>query len=133
MQLKLDQHSPIYQQIIDEFKRSIARGALRPGDRIPSQRELATMVQVNPNTVQRAYREMELEGITETLRGQGTFVSTDPGLVERLRQEMAERALVAFVREMGSLGFGVDEMTEMVRRTHEKVAAGGDPGGSGLL
>ncbi|MFO7311746.1 MAG: GntR family transcriptional regulator, partial [Bacillota bacterium] len=52
MKLKLDQHSPIYLQIIDEFKRQIARGDLRPGDRIPSQRELAMMVQVNPNTVQ---------------------------------------------------------------------------------
>ena len=97
MQLRLDQHSPIYQQIIDEFKRAIARGELKPGDRIPSQRELASMVQVNPNTVQRAYREMGQLGITETLRGQGTFVTQDAGLVDSVRREMAERALVSFV------------------------------------
>lgn len=121
MQLKLDQHSPIYQQIVDEFKRAIARGELKPGDRIPSQRELATMVQVNPNTVQRAYREMEQARITETLRGQGTFITNDPGLVAGIRREMAGQALVAFVREMHSLGFECDEMTEMVRSTYRHV------------
>lgn len=134
MQLRLDQHSPIYQQIIDEFKRSIARGDLKPGDRIPSQRELATMVQVNPNTVQRAYREMEQEGLTETLRGQGTFVTSDAGIVAKVRREMAERALDGFVREMHALGFGCDEMAEMVRRAYRQVieaGGAGKPGGAG--
>lgn len=121
MQFRLDQHSPIYQQIIDEFKRAIARGELKPGDRIPSQRELASMIQVNPNTVQRAYREMELLGITETLRGQGTFVTSDAGLVANIRREMAGRALEAFVQEMHSLGFGCEEMVDLVRATYRRV------------
>jgi len=135
MQLKLDQHAPIYMQIIDEFKRQIARGDLRPGDRIPSQRELATMVQVNPNTVQRAYREMELMGITETLRGQGTFITSDPVRLAEIRREMAGRALVGFVREMHALGYGCEEMVAMVRGTWEQVvgaagAGGGEPDGN---
>lgn len=125
MRLNLDQHSPIYRQIIDEFKRSIARGDLRPGDRIPSQRELAAMVKVNPNTVQRAYREMEQEGVTETLRGQGTFISTEPGLLAAIRREMAGRALAGFVREMHALGFGCEEMTEMVRSAYRQVIEAG--------
>lgn len=129
MKLRLDQNSPIYLQIIDEFKRSIARGDLRPGDRIPSQRELAMMFQVNPNTVQRAYREMEQAEIAETLRGQGTFVSSDPGLVGRLRQEMAERALDGFVREMRSLGLTVDETVAMVRAAYEAPVEGGESHG----
>jgi len=143
MELRLDQHSPIYQQIIDEFKRAIARGELKPGDRIPSQRELASMVQVNPNTVQRAYREMEQMGMTETLRGQGTFITNDTGLVASIRREMAGRALVAFVQEMHALGYGQDEMAEMVRSTYQQVIEGqgvqqvkalergGEPGGNG--
>ncbi|MBO2521430.1 MAG: GntR family transcriptional regulator [Clostridia bacterium] len=133
MQLRLDQHSPIYQQIIDEFKRAIARGELKPGDRIPSQRELASMVQVNPNTVQRAYREMEQLGITETLRGQGTFVTQDAGLVDSVRREMAERALVSFVQEMNALGYGCEEMVELVRETYRRVLAaqGGESDGDG--
>lgn len=121
MELRLDQHSPIYLQIIDEFKRQIARGDLRPGDRIPSQRELAMMVQVNPNTVQRAYREMELMGITETLRGQGTFITQDPERLAAIRREMAGRALVSFVQEMRALGYGRDEMIEMVRGTWDEM------------
>jgi len=126
MHLRLDQGSPIYQQIIDEFKRSIARGDLGPGDRIPSQRELATMVQVNPNTVQRAYREMEQERIAETLRGQGTFISNDPDLVTKIRREMAERALVSFVQEMHSLGYTKDGMTNLVSEAYDRIIQGGD-------
>ena len=126
MQMRLDQNSPIYQQIIDEFKRSIARGDLNPGDRIPSQRELATMAQVNPNTVQRAYREMEQAKITETLRGQGTFVCNDPDLVTSIRREMAERALTHFVHEMRELGFTCEQMTQMVQLTYAQLDEGGE-------
>jgi len=129
MKLRLDQASPIYQQIIDEFKRSIARGELGPGDKIPSQRELATMIQVNPNTVQRAYREMEQERIAETLRGQGTFITNDPGLVARVRREMADRALASFVREMHSLGYTKEAMTELVGEAYDQVIRGGAAGG----
>lgn len=128
MQLKLDQGSPIYQQIIDEFKRSIARGELEPGDRIPSQRELATMIRVNPNTVQRAYREMEQERIAETLRGQGTFICDDPVLVGRIRREMADRALFSFVQEMRSLGFTRDDMMRLVGETHDRIEVGANGG-----
>src|SRR5690625_4014701 len=100
MELRFNPESPIYQQIIDEFKRAIARGELAPGDRIPSQRELATQARVNPNTVQRAYREMEWLGLVKTLRGQGTFVSGEPTLLATLRAEMADAAVERFVGEM---------------------------------
>lgn len=133
MELKLDQNLPIYQQIIDEFKRSIARGALKPGDRIPSQRELATMIQVNPNTVQRAYREMEQANITQTLRGQGTFICDDPDLVTTIRKEMAERALVAFVEEMRALGYGREQVSQMVDAAYRRVVEGGSEDGHSHL
>ncbi len=87
------------------------------------------MVQVNPNTVQRAYREMEQMGITETLRGQGTFIVNDEGLVASIRREMADRALVAFVGEMHALGYGCDEMAEMVRATYRRVIEAGPKDG----
>lgn len=131
MKLRLDQNSPIYQQIIDEFKRAIARGDLKPGDRIPSQRELAMMVRVNPNTVQRAYREMEQARITQTLRGQGTFVCDDPDLVPKLRREMASRALVAFVQEMRALRFDREETVQLVRETYDQLEKGDDASGDG--
>jgi len=131
MQLKLDQGRPIYQQIIDEFKRRIARGELGPGDRIPSQREFAAMAQVNPNTVQRAYREMEQERIAETLRGQGTFICSDPDLVARIREEMAERALVSFVEEMRALGYSRENVLDLVAKAYDRVPVGGAGGGGG--
>src|SRR5690606_41321312 len=69
-----------------------SRGELRPGDRLPSQRDLALQARVNPNTVQRAYREMELLNMTETVRGEGTFVAQNPELIRSLRAEMAQEA-----------------------------------------
>ena len=113
MRLDFDLSKPIYQQIIDEFRRQVARGRLAPGDRIPSQRELAQQARVNPDTVQRAYREMEQMGLTETLRGQGSFIRNDPSLVVRIREEMAREALRSFVLEMRSLGFTDDEVMRL--------------------
>lgn len=124
MRLSFDPERPIYQQIIDEFKRAVARGELKPGDRIPSQRDLALQARVNPNTVQRAYREMEWMGLVETVRGQGTFVSGEPSLLARLRAEMAEEAVRRFVGEMRALGFVPEEILDWVRRG---VVAAGDP------
>lgn len=116
MRLDFDLSKPIYQQIIDEFRRAIARGQLAPGDRILSQRELAQQARVNPNTVQRAYREMEQMGITETLRGQGSFIRQDPTLVQRIREEMAQEAIRTFVLEMRSLGFSDEQVLELAAK-----------------
>lgn len=124
MKLILDPSRPIYQQIIDEIRRRLARGDLAPGDRIPSQRELAEMVKVNPNTIQRAYREMELSGLVETLRGQGTFIRNDPEMVQRIREEMAGVALAGFVQEMKALGFTLEATLDLVRRKFQENGPG---------
>ena len=65
---------PIYTQIVDNFRAQIASGILQPGDKLPSVRELATQLSINPNTIQRAYRELELRGFIQTLPGKGCFV-----------------------------------------------------------
>ncbi|MCR4401465.1 MAG: GntR family transcriptional regulator [Firmicutes bacterium] len=115
MKIELDLAKPIYQQIIDEIKRSVARGDLRPGDKLPSHRDLAQKAGVNPNTVQRAYREMEQAELVETLRGQGTFVKDNPRLLREIRTGMAHRALAAFIKEMRGLGFRDEEILELVQ------------------
>ena len=72
---------PIYNQIVENFRAQIAAGILQPGDKLPSVRELATQLSINPNTIQRAYREMEQQGMIQTLPGKGCFVgqvSKDP-------------------------------------------------------
>ena len=65
---------PIYTQIVENFRKQIAAGVLQPGDKLPSVRELAARLSINPNTIQRAYRELEQQGVIETLPGKGCFV-----------------------------------------------------------
>lgn len=90
------------------------RGELKNGDRIPSQREYAEMARVNPNTVQRAYREMEAMHMVETLRGQGTFVSADQEMLARMKEEMAQSILNYFISEMNALGYQPSDLIRML-------------------
>ncbi|NLM42373.1 MAG: GntR family transcriptional regulator [Firmicutes bacterium] len=106
---------PIYLQIIAEFKRQIATGLLKPGDKLPSQRDLAAQLKVNANTVQRAYREMEILGLVETLRGQGTFVRQTEEIVEGTRDEMLTKLVDDFVAAMLSLGLTMGDTLELVK------------------
>ena len=78
---------PIYAQIIDGFKEQISAGILTPGDKLPSVRELAGELAINPNTIQRSYRQLEMEGWIVTVPGKGCFVC-GPGKVEDLREAM---------------------------------------------
>jgi len=66
---------PIYQQLADGVKEAVARGILAPGDKLPSVRELAGRIAINPNTIAKAYQELERAGVIETLRGRGTFIA----------------------------------------------------------
>lgn len=117
-QLKLDLHSgvPVYRQIIDQVRGGMASGTLASGDQLPTVRQLAVDLAINPNTVMRAYRELELGGMLETHQGTGTFISDKKisrNNAERERQldqvagEIAARA--------GAAGFTLDELLERLR------------------
>ncbi len=112
--MKFDNSRPIYLQIIDEFKKKIIRAELKPGDKISSQREYAQMVRVNPNTVQRAYREMENLGMVETQRGQGTFIIAGEDMRQQMAWEMANNIIQHFILEMRSLGYEDQAMLSML-------------------
>jgi len=105
---------PIYEQVIEEIKKEIVRGELKPGAKLPSQRQLARKIEVNPNTVQRAYREMEQRGLVETQRGRGTFIKDDDQVMIEIKKEMAETAVIDFVEEMISLGFKKEKILKKV-------------------
>jgi len=107
---------PIYKQIIDDFKKKLIRGELKEGDKIPSQREYAEQVRVNPNTVQRAYREMESMNMVETLRGQGTFISISADRLEEIKMEMAVNLVDHFISEMESLGYSQKDMFRILKQ-----------------
>jgi GntR family transcriptional regulator len=105
---------PIYVQIMDEVRRCLVVGLLRPEDPLPSVRQLAADLRLNPNTVAQAYRELEREGVVHVRRGQGTFVSERvSGGAERqtLARDVAERALHDAHRH----GVGADELIQAIR------------------
>ena len=90
---------PIYSQIIDGFREQIAAGVLQPGDKLPSVRDLAAELAINPNTIQRSYRQLELEGWIVSMQGKGCFVSGG----NSIRQRESERLLAEFDRVAAAL------------------------------
>lgn len=98
MELRPDDPRPVYRQIADEVHRGVSVGVLKPGEALPAARQLAAELKVNPNTVQHAYRTLVQEGIVETRRGLGAFVTAAPARdtrekPARLARQIAERAL----------------------------------------
>lgn len=122
--MNFDNSQPIYTQIIDEYKKSIIRTELKPRDKIPSQREYAQMVRVNPNTVQRAYREMERMNMVETLRGQGTFITAGEQMRKQMAKEMADKVMKHFITEMRSLGYEDKVIMDMLEQDLELAGEG---------
>jgi GntR family transcriptional regulator len=107
---------PAYRQIIDQVRGALASGALTTGDQLPTVRQLAVDLAVNPNTVVRAYRELEFGGLLETHQGTGTFISTQKlahADAERDRQ-LAQIAADAVARA-GAAGFTIDDLVEQLR------------------
>ena len=94
---------PLYEQVVDGFRRLIVSGALRPDDRLPSVRSLATQLAINPNTIQRAYRELESLGYVYSAAGRGSFVAAADETGKLHRQELLER-FDALVIELESAG-----------------------------
>ena len=118
LRFRLDLQSgvPVYRQIIDQVRGGMASGSLVAGDQLPTIRQLAVNLSINPNTVIRAYRELEIRGVLETHQGTGTFVShqkvtrDDAELQRRLSQLVGE-----FAARAGSQGFTTEELIERLQ------------------
>lgn len=118
--MEFNASQPIYKQIIDDFKKRLIRRELKAGDKIPSQREYAEKARINPNTVQRAYREMESMNMVETLRGQGTFISISGENLQDIKMEMAVNLVDNFISEMESLGYSAEAMLEILKEKQSR-------------
>lgn len=105
MAIQFDNNLPIYMQIMAYIKKQVISGQLKPGDKILSVRELATELQINPNTVQRTFQELEREGIVETRRGLGRYVTSEESKIMEIKKEMAGDLLHYFIQSMHELGF----------------------------
>ncbi|CQR55540.1 GntR family transcriptional regulator [Paenibacillus riograndensis] len=119
MTIEFDNNQPIYLQIMNYMKGEIVTGKLKPGDKIPSVRELAAELQINPNTVQRTFQELERETIVETRRGMGRYVTGNEQTILTIKKEMAQDVLDRFIRGMQELGFQSEEILAAVAENIE--------------
>ena len=112
---------PIYTQIIDGFKEQISAGILKTGERLPSVRELAVELSINPNTIQRAYRQLELEGWIATVPGKGCFVCGSSMAMERERERHFQ-ALDEAAAALTALGVSRQELAARIMKEEETDA-----------
>lgn len=117
MRLRLDTTSalPIYAQMIDQIRRAVASGELSPGEQLPTVRQLAVELRINPNTVARVYRELEHLGLIATRQGRGTFVTeARPEVVTHERQAELHRLAQSAMNEAAMLGFTPSELIRAI-------------------
>ncbi len=118
LRIEPDSKVPIYIQIEEQVRAMIAAGQLRPGDQLPTIRQLATDLRVNYNTVARAYLELDRDGVITTQRGRGTFVAgmPDEKQMARLREEKLHSILLSSLEEARRLGYSTDEVAAAFHR-----------------
>ena len=107
--MEIDESRPIWLQLVDEFRRRVAVGEWPTGSKIPSVRELALEVGVNPNTVQRALAETDRLGLTVPIGTSGRYVTEDGAVVARVRAELAEATIDGFIAVVAGLGMDLTE------------------------
>lgn len=118
--MKFDENVPIYIQIMDIIKGKIISGELKGGDKLRSVRELSGELKVNPNTIQRAYKELERDGFAYTQRGMGTFIVDDEKIIYDLKRDTAKGVMNKFILGMKNLGFNDQEIIELVSTSLEE-------------
>ena len=112
---------PVYRQLIDQVQAGIASGSLASGDQLPTVRQVAVDLAINPNTVMRAYRELEIRGVIDTEHGTGTFIADRKqpcDSAERARQ--LEQLATEFAARAGTLGFTVQQLIEKLQEKGRK-------------
>lgn len=114
---------PVFIQIMEKLKRDIVTGSYRPGDKLPSVRELAGEAAVNPNTMQRAFSELEREGLVYTKRTNGRFITEDLSMISQLKEQMALDAISQFLNSMQQLGFSGKETLALLKESLEGETA----------
>ena len=111
---------PIYLQIIEAIKTDIVSGKYRSGDRLPAVRDLAFDAGVNPNTVQRAYAELERQGLVQSERTSGRFVSIDDEKIEKLRKDLSDDYIRDLFRKLRDLGMDDKTIREVLGKWREE-------------
>ncbi|MGM9927439.1 MAG: GntR family transcriptional regulator [Bacillus sp. (in: firmicutes)] len=120
MKLELNNREPIYIQVVTYFKQQIATGQLTAGEEIPSRRELGIMLNINPNTVQKAYKEMEDQHLIVTERNFPSKITNDEKMLQQVRNDLIKEATMTYVEAMKKISLPIDEMITVVKEVYEK-------------
>ncbi|WP_026826777.1 MULTISPECIES: GntR family transcriptional regulator [Exiguobacterium] len=120
MNMQFNTRAPVYLQVVDYFKKKMALGELRAGDEMPSRRELANDLKINPNTVQKAFKEMEDQQLITTERNRPSRVTTDDAILKHIRSEIVDDAVAVFVEAIQELDVSVDELVEKIKRQYKE-------------
>ena len=117
--MEYDPMSPIWVQVVNRIKGSIATGKMGPGEKMPGGRDLAVQFSINPNTAARVYQELERAGLCETRRGMGTYVTGDTERIAQLRKQMAADAAGRYLRDLKILGLTRDDAVRLLIEKEE--------------
>ena len=113
----LDSGRPIYLQIVERLELSIVSGQFKPGDKVPSVRELAVEAGANPNTMQKAMVELERQGLVHSERTSGRFITEDEAMITQVREELAKKQIQEFMERMNKMGFDGEEIVTLLQKT----------------
>ena len=122
MAWNLDSDRPIYAQLLERIQLQIVSGTYVPGDKLPSVRELAAEASVNPNTMQKAFAELERSGLIVTKRTSGRFVTEDKDMITQIRTQLAKEEALSFIEKMKELGFEKNDILALLSAVAEEPA-----------
>ncbi|KQX45281.1 GntR family transcriptional regulator [Paenibacillus sp. V4I3] len=125
MNITFNNRDPVYLQVVKYFKEEIATGKLASGQEIPSRRELAGLLQINPNTAQRAYKEMEEQKLITTEGNSPSRITTDGRILNSIREELIQEAVEVFVQSIKKIELPTDELLRFVKEKYESERARG--------
>ena len=121
MPWELDNDRPIYLQLMERIQQDIVSGIYKPGDRLPSVRDLAVEAAVNPNTMQKALSELERSGLVYSQRTSGRFITEDTQLLDEMKTSLASEQILQFLEKMKQLGFQKEETAALIQKALKEV------------
>ncbi len=115
-----DNERPIYVQLVEKLRVQIVSGSLKQGQKIPSVRELALTARVNPNTMQKALAELEIEGLVYTERTNGKYITQNKQLIEKVKKQLAQEKIKNYLEDMKSIGISYEEAAKYLQELQDK-------------
>lgn len=121
MNVNFNKRDPLYEQVVRHFKEEIAAGTLAPGQEVPSRRELANLLKINPNTAQRAYKKMEEQGLISTKNNSPSKITEDQTVLGTIQTELLEEAIFSFISAIRPIRVPLDKVIGLIK---EKYTSG---------